>query len=93
MGDGKSNVGNAFELLLSLIVGDKLGAKVGPPGAEVERTKKVKEAILFALEVRRRVKRLCKKDKKDFVTVRCLDLMARRRNCVHACSYSIWTAR
>ena len=51
MGDGKGSAANAFELLLSLIIGDKLGAKVGPPGAEDERVKKVKDAILLALEM------------------------------------------
>lgn len=50
MGDSKGSVGNAFELLLNLLIGDKLGAKITAPGAEDERVKKVKEAIMLALE-------------------------------------------
>ena len=51
MGDGKGGGVSAFELLLNLLISDKLGARVAPPGAEDERVKRVKEAIMLALEM------------------------------------------
>lgn len=51
-GEGSGGMANAFEMLLSLLIGEKLGVKVGEidDKGQNEKVKVVKEAILKAME-------------------------------------------
>jgi 1-acyl-sn-glycerol-3-phosphate acyltransferase len=51
-GDGANSAANAFEMLLSLLIGEKLGVKVGnlDNKEQNEKVKAVKDAILKAMD-------------------------------------------
>ena len=72
MGQGASSV-NAFEMLLSLIIGEKLGVKIDGTGDKVENTrvKEIKDLILKSLEQNNE-----KKETSDEISVETMNQVA-----------------